>query len=128
MAPRNKRLEHSAEEILLIGLREAHELEKQKSKDAGLRFDLTVGEFRDLCFSPCHFCKSKGTTPVTSQHKRNQIDRLDRLKHFTFENSIATCRLCYKARRLAQPSMVWRIIRVNRVLGLIDEKNNPTKS
>lgn len=92
----------------------------------GLRFDLTFNEYLKLIMSRCYFCHARGTTPITTRHKRSQLDRRDRLQHFTVDNSIACCRLCFKARRVVNPKMIFRVVQVNRKLGLIDGKNKAT--
>ncbi len=97
--------------------------DKKEAEASGLKFDVPFADYLKIILKKCFFCKSPGKTPITTKQKRSRLDRKDRLKHFTLENTIPVCGYCYKARRVISPSMVWHVVLVNKKLGLITATN-----
>jgi hypothetical protein len=78
---------------------------RAKSHRKGIKFDLSVDEFRELTDAPCHYCgvafssvvKAKPTS--NGAYVSNGIDRLDSDKGYYLGNCVPCCTICNLMKR-----------------------------
>lgn len=80
---------------------------KARAKKKGIKFNLTVEEFKILVSTNCVYCGRSPNQSVLGNRKRrhngdfiyNGVDRVDNEDGYTTENSISCCGICNKAKR-----------------------------
>jgi hypothetical protein len=76
------------------------------AKNLNVNFNLSKEQFKNLIFSPCHYCSSdlsniRKVNNLTGNKvfKYNGIDRMNTNEDYTVENCVAACKNCNYAKR-----------------------------
>ena len=70
---------------------------KRSAIDRGIKFELSTDIFKKLIHSDCYYCGVK-PKQIVNEMLYNGIDRLDNNLGYKFDNCLACCKICNRAK------------------------------